>query len=80
MKSAKVVRGPRQGRGGRRFFASRGFGFVEIEDPSQQKEAVDKVQGSLVGERLITAKIAKEMKPIDGDGADAAEVEAAVGA
>jgi len=82
VKTAKVVQGLRQGRGGRRFYASRGFGFVEIEDASQQNEAVEKVQGSLIGERQITAKIANEMKPIEGtdagDGADAAEVEKVV--
>ena len=79
VKSAKVVRGQRRGRGGRPFFASRGFGFVEIENSSQQSEAVEKVQGSVIGERQITAKIANEMKPIDGlDATEAAEVEQAV--
>lgn len=65
IKSAKVVRGLRTGRGGRPFRASRGFGFVEVEDASQQKEAVEKVEGSLIGDRKLTAKVANEMKPIE---------------
>ncbi|ORY30004.1 hypothetical protein BCR39DRAFT_558827 [Naematelia encephala] len=69
VKSAKVIRGLRSGRGGRRFYASRGFGFVEIEDAAQQKEAVEKVEGSLIGDRTISAKIAQEMKPIEVENA-----------
>jgi RNA recognition motif-containing protein len=65
VKSAKVVVGIRRNRAGRPFRASRGFGFVEIEDPSQQKEAVEKVEGSLIGDRQISAKIANELKPIE---------------
>ncbi|ORX33852.1 hypothetical protein BD324DRAFT_638880 [Kockovaella imperatae] len=65
VKSAKVVRGSRRGRGGRPYSASRGFGFVEVEDPAQQAEAVEKAEGSLVGDRKISAKIAREMKPIE---------------
>jgi len=65
VKSAKVVRGPRKGRGGKTFRASRGFGFVEVEDAAQQKEAVEKVEGSLIGERKISAKVANEMKPVE---------------
>lgn len=67
VKSAKVIRGLRKGRGGRPFRASKGFGFVEVEDPTQQKEAVDKVEGSLIGDRKISAKIANEMKPIEAE-------------
>lgn len=44
---------------------SRGYGFVEVEDPAQQQEAVEKVEGSLIGDRKISAKIANEMKPIE---------------
>ncbi|GFZ45870.1 hypothetical protein JCM24511_03602 [Saitozyma sp. JCM 24511] len=66
VKSAKVIHGVRRGKpGSRPFRASKGFGFVEVEDPAQQKEAVEKVEGSLVGDRKITAKIANEMKPIE---------------
>ena len=65
IKSAKVVRGIRMGRGGRSFRASRGFGFVEVEDSAQQKEAVEKVEGSLIGDRTISAKIANEVKPVE---------------
>lgn len=46
-----------------------------MEDPAQQQEAVDKVEGSLIGDRKISAKIANEMKPIE---VEAAEVEADV--
>ena len=77
VKSAKVVRGLRRGRGGRPFHASRGFGFVEVEDPSQQREAVQKVEGSLIGDRTISAKVANEMKPIEvEEAAEAEKVEA----
>ena len=45
--------------------SSRGYGFVEIEDPAQQKEAVEKVEGTLVGERAISVKVANEMKEVE---------------
>lgn len=66
VKSAKVVRGLRKGRpGSRPFHASKGFGFVEVEDPAQQEEAVKKVDGALVGDRNISARVAHEMKPAE---------------
>lgn len=52
----------RRGRGGKAYRTSRGFGFVEIANSAQQKEAVEKVEGSLIGERVLSAKIAQEMK------------------
>ncbi|KAK8869547.1 hypothetical protein IAR55_000114 [Kwoniella newhampshirensis] len=74
VKSAKVVKGIRRARpGSRPFRASKGFGFVELENESQQTEAVEKVEGTLVGDRNITAKIAKEMKPIEVEQAVEAE-------
>lgn len=76
VKSAKVIRGLRKGRGGRPFRASKGFGFVEVEDASQQKEAVEKVEGSLIGDRKISAKVANEMKPIEVEEvAEAADID-----
>lgn len=72
VKSAKVVTGYRKPRGDARGFrGSKGFGFVEVEDPSQQQEAVDKVEGSLIGDRKISAKVANEMKPIEVEAAEA---------
>lgn len=72
VKSAKVVTGFRKPRGeGAGFRGSKGFGFVEVEDASQQQEAVDKVEGSLIGDRTISAKVAKEMKPIEAEAAEA---------
>ena len=69
VKSAKVIKGLRNAKsGGRPFRASRGFGFVEVEDPAQQQEAVDKVEGSLVGDRKLSAKIANEMKEVEVEG------------
>ncbi|KAK4684550.1 hypothetical protein P7C73_g5625, partial [Tremellales sp. Uapishka_1] len=66
VKSAHVVQGIRKSsRGGRPFRASKGFGFVEVEDPAQQQEAVQKVDGTLIEERTITAKVANEMKPVE---------------
>ncbi|ODN98299.1 RNA binding protein [Cryptococcus wingfieldii CBS 7118] len=49
-------------RGNTRKSVSKGFSFVELEDPKQQEEAVQKVNGTLVEGRNITAKIAKLMK------------------
>jgi len=72
VKSAKIIHGFRMGRGGRPFRASRGFGTVVLEDPAQQQEAVEKVAGSLIGDRIISAKIANEMKPIEAEEASAA--------
>jgi hypothetical protein len=51
---------------------------VELEKPEQQKEAVEKVEGSLIGDRKITAKIANEMKPIEREAAADAATEEAV--
>lgn len=72
-----MVKGLRKGRTGvKPFRASKGFGFVEVENPAQQQEAVDKVEGSLIGDRKISAKIANEMKPVEVEAAEA-EAEAA---
>lgn len=80
VKSAKVVVGIRRNRSGRPFRASRGFGFVEIEDASQQKEAVEKVEGTLIGDRKISAKVANELRPIEqAQVNDAVKEEAAAG-
>lgn len=65
VKSAKVVVGVRRNRDGKTFRASRGFGFVEVEDPAQQQEAVDKVEGTTISDRTLSAKIANEMKPVE---------------
>ena len=65
VKSAKVVVGVRRNRDGKTFRASRGFGFVEVEDPAQQQEAVDKVEGTTISDRTLSAKIANEMKPAE---------------
>ncbi|WWC89836.1 uncharacterized protein L201_004764 [Kwoniella dendrophila CBS 6074] len=70
VKSAKVVQGIRRPRPDatrkfRPFKASKGFGFVEIENDSEQAQAVEKVDGTLVEDRKITAKIAKEMKAVE---------------
>lgn len=88
VKSAKVATrlAPRKNKEEARTRRSRGYGFVEVEDPSQQKEAVEKVEGSLVGDRKISAKIANEMRPIEKEEVekaaqeDGAEVPAAVAA
>lgn len=68
VKSAKVATSLRRPRGDREqkpVRTSRGYGFVEVTDPAQQKEAVDKVEGTLVGDRQISAKVANELKPIE---------------
>jgi len=66
VKSAKVITGVRRPRDADKTFrGSKGFGFVEVEDPAQQQEAVDKVAGTLIGERTISAKIANEMRPVE---------------
>ncbi|RXK36870.1 hypothetical protein M231_05844 [Tremella mesenterica] len=78
VKSAKVVRGRRNPLGRKSFFASKGFGFVEVEDHAQQQEAVDKVEGCMIGERKISAKIANQMKPVEEEQVAEAEAEAAV--
>jgi RNA recognition motif-containing protein len=75
VKSAKVVVGVRRDRDGKTFRASRGFGFVEVEDPAQQKEAVEKVEGSLISDRKLSAKIANEMKPVEQEEVAAAVTE-----
>jgi len=36
-----------------------------VEDPAQQKEAVEKVEGCLVGDRTLSAKVANEMRPVE---------------
>ncbi|WRT67410.1 uncharacterized protein IL334_004381 [Kwoniella shivajii] len=76
VKSAKVVTGIRRPRPDaaksfKPFKASKGFGFVELDSEAQQSEAVEKVDGTLVEDRKITAKIAKEMKPIEQEGVEA---------
>lgn len=72
VKSAKVVMGVRRVRDETRpFRGSRGFGFVEVEDPAQQQEAVDKVAGTLIGDRTISAKIANEMRPVEKEAVEA---------
>ncbi|WVR05433.1 hypothetical protein IAU60_002449 [Kwoniella sp. DSM 27419] len=77
VKSAKIVKGIRRaGPGSKPFRASKGFGFVELEDEAQQAEAVEKVQGILIEDRQITAKVAKEMKPIEVEKAVEAETAA----
>ncbi|TYJ58079.1 hypothetical protein B9479_001175 [Cryptococcus floricola] len=53
-------------RGNTRKSVSKGFSFVELEDPKQQEEAVQKVNGTLIEGRNITAKIAKLMKEKEG--------------
>ncbi|OWZ70026.1 hypothetical protein AYX14_04605 [Cryptococcus neoformans] len=60
-------------RGNDRRVSSKGFGFVDLEDPSQREEAVQKVDGTLVEGRNITAKVAKVMKPIEQEAAAANE-------
>lgn len=66
VKSAKVITGVRKPRDADKTFrGSKGFGFVEVEDPAQQQEAVDKVAGTLIGDRTISAKIANEMRPVE---------------
>lgn len=65
VKSAHVIKGIRRLPGRRPFRGSKGFGFVELEDPSQQDEAVEKINGSNIGDRKVTAKVAQEMKPIE---------------
>ncbi|AAW41952.1 hypothetical protein CNBB0630 [Cryptococcus deneoformans B-3501A] len=60
-------------RGNDRRVSSKGFGFVDLEDPSQREEAVQKVDGTLVEGRNITAKVAKVMKPIEQEAAAATE-------
>ena len=77
VKSAKVVQGLRRARGGRPFRASRGFGFVEVEDAAQQAEAVEKAEGSLIADRKISVKVAQEMKPVEVEEVQAAEAEEA---
>jgi RNA recognition motif-containing protein len=66
VKSAKVIMGTRKPRDADKTFkGSKGFGFVEVEDPAQQQEAVDKVAGTLIGDRAISAKVANEMRPVE---------------
>ena len=36
-----------------------------MEDPAQQQEAVDKVEGTTISDRTLSAKIANEMKPAE---------------
>lgn len=75
VKSAHVIKGLRKLPGRRPFRGSKGFGFVELEDESQQSEAVEKVNGMTVGDRKVTARIAQEMKPIEGAEGDENEEE-----
>ena len=44
---------------------SRGFGFVEVANPAQRDEAVEKAAGTLIAAREIGVKVAKEMQAID---------------
>ena len=73
VKTAHVIRGLRRLPGRRPFRGSKGFGFVELEDPSQQELAVEKVNGATVGDRTVSAKIAQEMKAIEEIEAEAAK-------
>ncbi|WVQ71928.1 hypothetical protein IAR50_001470 [Cryptococcus sp. DSM 104548] len=76
VKSASVVTRSIR-RGTTRKSISKGFSFVELEDPSQREEAVQKVNGTLIEGRNITAKVAKLMKEKEGVAeAAAAEPEA----
>ncbi|BEJ12292.1 hypothetical protein CspHIS471_0207520 [Cutaneotrichosporon sp. HIS471] len=65
VKSAHVIKGIRKLPGRRAFRGSKGFGFVVLEDETQQVPAVEKINGLEVQERKITAKVAQEMKPIE---------------
>ncbi|RSH81792.1 uncharacterized protein EHS24_007984 [Apiotrichum porosum] len=76
VKTAHVIRGLRRLPGRRPFRGSKGFGFVELDDPTQQQEAVEKINGSAIGDRTITAKIAQEMKPIEEIQAEADKADA----
>ncbi|BEJ04934.1 hypothetical protein CcaverHIS641_0207510 [Cutaneotrichosporon cavernicola] len=73
VKSAHVIKGIRKLPGHRAFRGSKGFGFVVLEDETQQVPAVEKINGLEVQDRKITAKVAQEMKPIE-------ELEAKAGA
>lgn len=78
VKSAKVITSTRRSRDGdetKVTKGSKGFGFVEVEDPAQQQEAVDKVAGTLIGDRTISAKIANEMRPVEEKAVEAAVAE-----
>lgn len=78
VKSATVVTGVRKGKpGSRPFRSSKGFGFVEVQDPAQQAEAVKKVDGSLIGDRQISARVAHEMKPAEKEAVAEVQQEAA---
>lgn len=46
---------------------SRGFGFVEVANPAQRDEAVEKASGTLIASREIGVKVAKEMQRINGE-------------
>ncbi|GMK54072.1 hypothetical protein CspeluHIS016_0106580 [Cutaneotrichosporon spelunceum] len=76
IKSAHVIKGPRKLPGRRAFRGSKGFGFVVLEDESQQVPAVEKINGMEVQDRKITAKVALEMKPIEELEVAAAQSEA----
>lgn len=65
IKSAHVIIGLRRLPERRPFRGSKGFGFVVLEDETQQVPAVDKINGLEVQDRKITVKVAQEMKPIE---------------
>ncbi|KAL7424284.1 hypothetical protein Q5752_001874 [Cryptotrichosporon argae] len=78
VKSAKIIRGLRRLPNRKPFRGSKGFGFVELENDAQQQEAVDKINGSAIGDRKVTAKVAQQMKPIEVEQAtEGREAEAA---
>jgi len=42
---------------------SKGFGFVEMEDEKEAKKAIEKLNGSQIGERSIIVNEARPMTP-----------------
>lgn len=74
IKSAKVIRSTFNRYRGKKPIAeqaertprSRGFGFVEVANPAQRDEAVEKAAGTLIASREIGVKVAKEMQAING--------------
>ncbi len=41
---------------------SKGFGFVELEDDSSAKTAIDKLNGSMIENRALVVSVARPMK------------------
>lgn len=64
VKTVRILRMQRQTKYGRPYWISRGQAYVDLEDPAQQREAVNTMSGHKVGDREISVRIASEVTEV----------------